>query len=367
MSTELERQTTALSTEVLGTCKQIERIAQECSLAAIQNQGKFEQAFILARGVEQLRAIITEDMMKPIMALQGTSLGFRTDKDKEGGYRWEIVRECLIEGTLRGWHPVNNEWNIITGRAYGTKNGLARGIAEFPGLTELKRSFGVPHLAKEGAGAIVNHEASWQLNGVSDAIKGEMAIRVNAGQGTDAILGKAHRKQSALILDRLTGSQQSIDGDVDDIDVPGVRVVNGSSLKEKVAAQKAKLQGEVTVSSPGPEEAAVLPTAAAAPTQTPAPSLLPPDAAPGQEEIDAEVRRDAAIAALRVLWVVLSDAEQKKAGRTLLTKVAKDKGLSEWVQMEFKQMLAALDESRVNAAIDLLKSRQSTETADKTM
>ena len=141
------------------------------------------------------------------------------------------------------------------------------------------------------------------------------------------------------------------------------------SLKEKVAAQKAKLQGETTtISSPaGPEEAAVLPTAAAAPTQTPAPSLLPPDAAPGQEEIDAEVRRDAALAALRVLWSVLSDAEQKKAGRSSLTNVAKGKGLSEWVQAEFKQMLAALDESRVNAAIDLLKNRQSTETADKTM
>ena len=50
-----------------------------------------------------------------------------------------------------------------------------------------------------------------------------------------------------------------------------------------------------------------------------------------------------------------------------MTNVAKGKGLSEWVQAEFKQMLAALDESRVNAAIDLLKNRQSTETADKTM
>ena len=108
------------------------------------------------------------------------------------------------------------------------------------------------------------------------------------------------------------------------------------------------------------------------PDPTPPASISPvtpsqPVEVPSQEKIDAEVRRDAAIAALRVLWVVLSDAEQKKAGRTLLTKVAKDKGLSEWVQMEFKQMLAALDESRANAAIDLLKSRQSTETADKTM
>lgn len=356
MSTE----TTALSTEVLGTCKQIEKIAQECSLSALQNQGKFERAFILARGVEQLREIITEDMMKPIMALQGTSLGFRTDKDKdrEPGYKWEIVRECLIEATLRGWHPVNNEWNIITGRAYGTRNGLARTVLEFPGMVGLKRTFGVPHLSQTGGGAIVKHKATWTLNGIADEIEGELAIRVNAGQGADAILGKAHRKQSALILDRLTGSQQSIDGEVDDVDGSSVRVVNGSSLREKVAAQKAKLQAEAkpTDSPPtGPEEAAVPTTAGIASTQTPVPSLL---------EIDAEAKRDAAIAELRGLWMLISDAEQKKADKPPLTSADKNKRLSEWIQKEFKQMLAALDEAQANQAIELLKNRQ-TETADK--
>ena len=273
-----------LAPTIVASCASIEAIARDCSVLGLQARGPFERAFILAAGMERLRAIISEEMMSPIMALQGSSLGFRTDKDREQGYGWETVRECLIEATLRGWYPVNNEWNIIAGRTYGTRNGLARNIAEYPGLKNLRRTFGVPRIAQSGGGAIVMHEAAWQLNGVEDSIKGELAIRVNSGQGVDVILGKAHRKQSALILDRITGSVQGVDGEIDDLDV---------RFRERAEVDVAATLGRATETTtrpggtaetapqpnpPAPQPAAELPTpagSAARPAEVPSSELLP--------------------------------------------------------------------------------------------
>lgn len=173
----------------------------------------FRRTFLVAAAARRLRELITVDMMADIMALQGSPLGFLTDKDKSQGggkgpgYPVEIVKEVLIEAVVRGFRPVGNEFNIIAGRFYAAQSGLHRLVREWPGLTDLAVSLAIPR-SREGYCA-VECRARWQLHGAECALDctGEHAIpiRVNEGQLVDAIHGKARRKLYARILDRLAG------------------------------------------------------------------------------------------------------------------------------------------------------------------
>jgi hypothetical protein len=154
--------------------------------------------------------------MKPIMALLGSSLGFRTDKDKEGGYKEDVVKEVLIEATLKGFRMTQNESNIIGGRFYAARDGferIFRDLGKSGRLTDLRLNPSIPKTTTDGA--VVDYSASWTFKGIKDEMKLAIPIRVNSGQGPDAVLGKAKRKMLAAIYSRITGTEIT-DGEVDD-------------------------------------------------------------------------------------------------------------------------------------------------------
>jgi hypothetical protein len=195
--------------------KAMEAVIDQCSLQHMDGASQFEAMFKMAAGMRELRTLITEDAMKDVMELQNTSLGFRTDK-AQGGYPVDIVKDCVIEASLRGLRPVGNEFNIISGRMYVTKEGFSRLVREFPNLTDLKLSPSVPKM-KEG-GAIVEFKATWRINGAADELSREFPVRVNNGMGADAIIGKATRKMLAAVYGQLTGSEHALpEGEVEDI------------------------------------------------------------------------------------------------------------------------------------------------------
>jgi len=202
----------------------LDKFAAENSVTALlegDNAGAFAVTLRMSSAMQQLRDMITPDMMKPIMALQGSSLGFRTDKDKDGGYPEHVVKEVLIEATLKGFRMVSNETNVIAGRFYAARDGferIFRDLSKQGRLTDLRLTPGVPKTV--GDGAIVEYAASWSFkNSKGDFIKDELKltipVKVNNGQGADAILGKAKRKALAAIYSRITGTEIT-DGDVDD-------------------------------------------------------------------------------------------------------------------------------------------------------
>lgn len=192
----------------------IDEIADENLLATVEG-GKMSRAIMIADRMTELRKLLTEKVLEGVAGLAGTDIGFRTDKDNKGGYEMDVIRDVTIEATLRGYRMIGNEVNVIAGRFYATRNGLERKVREFPGLRDLKLTAGVPHKMSEGA--LVEYHAEWKLNGTEDRIDCQqdgpsdtrIAVRVNAGMGTDAILGKAERKMLARIYTRLTGSAQS--------------------------------------------------------------------------------------------------------------------------------------------------------------
>ena len=204
----------ALPTEQLAN---LDRIANESNIVALQDQGVFAAAIGMANAIENLKAAITPEVMAPIMKLQGNALGFRTDKDKDGGYQLEVVKDAFVEATLRGFKPVGNQWNIIAGRFYATKEGFEARFRELSKqglITDLKMMPSVPKIGADTA--IVTYSASWKWKGNADAIEGlQIPIRVNKMMGDDAILGKAKRKMLAAIYSRVTGTETS-EGDANE-------------------------------------------------------------------------------------------------------------------------------------------------------
>ena len=203
MSTGLTQAKTGLA--------RIDEIAKECNIAGVTSHG-FAAQLAVARAMGELRSLLTADVMRQIMALQGSELGFLTDQDKKGGYDEKTVRDVAIVAILRGFALVNNEINIIAGRCYGTKNGYTRLVRELPGLTDLKVTEG--RIVKQSdAVAIVPVVAEWLVNGKRDEIKADIPVKIDGYSTADQILGKAWRKIHARIYARVTGSRQS---DVDD-------------------------------------------------------------------------------------------------------------------------------------------------------
>lgn len=206
-----------------ATFSALDQFATENSITSIVDSGAggFSASLRLATAVGHLKTMLNEETMKPIMELQGSALGFRTDKDKEGGYKVDVVREALIEATMKGFRPVGNEFNIIGGRFYAARDGferIFRDLSKKGQLTNLRLMPGVPRTT--GDGAVVEYAASWTFknskgDAINDEIKLTIPIRVNSGQGPDAVLGKAKRKMLAAIYSRITGTEIT-DGDVDD-------------------------------------------------------------------------------------------------------------------------------------------------------
>lgn len=160
-------------------------------------------ALAVADSIADLRELFDQPEVRTrIEALQDTPLGFRTDRDpkqknhKTGElntpYPWPVVRDANIEAVLRGLQVVGNQFNIIAGRFYGTKEGLEYLIPKVPGLSEFRQVLGVPRT--QTGGAIVECKATWKMHGKPDSLEVSIPIKTDSYSGADQILGKATRK-----------------------------------------------------------------------------------------------------------------------------------------------------------------------------
>jgi hypothetical protein len=243
----------------------IENIVSQCGVLALRAAPALTQAINMARGMKQLRDILTESaILSDFMPLQNTTLGFLTDKP--AGYDWETVRDVLIEALLRGFRPINNEYNIMSGRFYGAKNGFDRITHEYPGVQNLQVRLGVPQLAGE-KGALVSCEARWLIDGKPMTVKcvpakgddfdSQIPVKVNSGMGPDAILGKATRKLYARVYQVLTGcSSDIVENDFDLIPVeslpaPAEAAQDGRRIKMNGGAKREEHNPETGEFPPG--------------------------------------------------------------------------------------------------------------------
>lgn len=173
-------------------------------------------ALTVADSIQDLRDLFDKpEVRKRIEALQDTPLGFRTDKDPKvwnnkknalnQPYDWVIVREASIEALLRGLQLVGNQFNIIAGRFYATKEAFKFLCgSKVKGLTNFKPTFGVPKVV-EGQ-TVVLCKATWKMNGVDDALDAYIPIKTDDYSTADQTLGKAERKFLARCYAQMSGN-----------------------------------------------------------------------------------------------------------------------------------------------------------------
>lgn len=232
--------------------------ATEAGILAQGAASQFKKLFMLGSCVAELKALLTPEVMKPIMQLQNSPLGFLTD-NKERGYGVDVVRDALIEAAINGVSVCGNEFNIIASRFYMTKAGLKHKLRDIPGLYK-NVTPGIPHLAGDG-GALVAMHIEWTYKGTSHVKDITFAVKVNKNMGADGIIGKATRKAYAWLYEEVTGNSVS-EGDVTD-DAPITTTATVLSPIE-ATAETAKTE------------------APAQPAQAPAPAPAPAQAAPAQ-------------------------------------------------------------------------------------
>ena len=204
----------------------------------VSTGGQFARALATATAVNTLRELLDESVMKNVMQLQNNALGFLTDR-RDAPYSVNVVRDCLIEAVLQGVSPVGNEFNIISGRAYITKAGMRRKLSNVPGLSYTITP-GLPKTADKGAAIVMTID--WTINGKTEHKELPLAVRVNAGMGTDAIIGKATRKAAAWLYDAVTGISVN-EGDVSDPDTITVEAKPVSSPIEDPHVEDVKADG----------------------------------------------------------------------------------------------------------------------------
>lgn len=193
------------------TIDAIEAACKQCSLTTLAGISTMKRTMVLAKGMQTLRKHMTGEMMKDIAGLANTKIGFKTDAQSRGrDYSHEEMRDVIIEAMLRGASVIGNEFNIIAGGCYLTKEYFERVLREHPDVSNLRVQEGIPVMSKTGDYAFVPMQATWELNGTKDELKCEgdyrIAVRVNKGATIDQLLGKAKRKLLARIYARVTGS-----------------------------------------------------------------------------------------------------------------------------------------------------------------
>ena len=207
----------------------------------------FEKAAKLASGIDVLRTLLSDEYMKDIMKLQGSKLGFRTDKDRKpdgskgDGYPVEIVRDVLIEATLIGLEPVGNHFNIIGGNMYVTKEG-AEYLLNKESVRPILR-FGPTKIDQQGKVARLDVEVEWTQDGKKNKEIVPLSTKWNAYTTEDAIHGKATRKARVWLYNRIHNTQIS-DGDIQDI--PHQEITDLASLEnlEEMFLELAELMTE---------------------------------------------------------------------------------------------------------------------------
>lgn len=185
-----------------------------------ENVDDFENSLLVGYYLNELRENLNENVIKVMRSLQNTSIGFKTDR--KDGYDEYTIKNCIIEAYMYGLRPLNNEFNILGGNFYVTKNGLDRLVHSKQGLEKIEIVQKGIKQSPETKNWRVTYTYSFKIKGLEE-VKGEKDIIVNGTTGKnnyeipiDAIQGKSYRKILHFIYTKMNIGLQIPEGEVGD-------------------------------------------------------------------------------------------------------------------------------------------------------
>jgi hypothetical protein len=196
---------------------QVQRDTLDAIRQAEAEGDDFSKALAVGAGITELRKALTPATVAAISQLAGSPIGFKTDKDNlpGKGYSSDTVRDCVIVALLRGLSLCGNEFNIIRGQCYITREGWAAMLKAVPGLCDLECSVGLPEVSPHnGQVLLVEAEASAVVNGRKLSVTAnrigdfDNRLAVTAYESDiDQARGKAKGRILRMLYERITGSE----------------------------------------------------------------------------------------------------------------------------------------------------------------
>lgn len=255
--------------------------------SAIDIVNNFGAAFNAARVITLLREALTDEVMARVfMPLMNTKVGFRTDRDgkpdKQGRvkplYDVPTVRDAIIDAAIIGLLPTGNQFNIISGTMYPTKEGY----------TVLLKKIGAKYVidvqqdrSQNPAFAEFPCKITYSYNGEKNSLTINATVRRDQYSSNDQLRGKAERRAKKALYEYLTGTDY---GEADEtssrpnavIDTVAVEISEKGNAGPAIGFDDAEVATVEEASAPAaaPEPA---PAQAAAPVQ---PAEVQPQAAP---------------------------------------------------------------------------------------
>lgn len=234
----------AISTETAAGFQSAALRAKKCFGEAISDNSF--SALEVAESIEELKRYLDQDSIRVrISGLMNTSLGFRTDKDpkvsrfnrKTGKYEsatpyeYEVVKDVVIEALLRGLQLVGNQFNIISGRFYCTKEGFEYLIRKLDYIADFRPVIGIP--AQKTGGVVIDCTATWMQNKQQRTYDASIPIKSDEYSSSDQLIGKAQRKFYKRVFEVMTGNSMP-DGEIDVATVSAAPAVVPPSVQPAV-------------------------------------------------------------------------------------------------------------------------------------
>lgn len=255
--------------------------------SAIDIVNNFGAAFNAAQIIMLLREALTDEVLNTIfMPLMNSKVGFRTDRDgkidrKTGKakplYDQNTVREAIIDAALIGLRPTGNQFNIISGTMYPTKEGYTSLLKKIGAKYII--DYSQPTIAPQGFATFVC-KINYEFKGDKNAFNVTATVRTDQYSSYDQLRGKAERRAKKALYEYLTGTDY---GEADEassrpIDTPYIDMT-------RPAAVTAANQGTPIEIKPAQPESATIPAPEPAQefraAEAPTPAAEPEPQTPG--------------------------------------------------------------------------------------
>jgi hypothetical protein len=215
------------------------QLISDCKILT-SNISEYEKSLLYGHYLVQIKNQISGKVLEIVKDLMNTGIGFKTDKPT---YSDEIIKNCVTQAIMHGLRIHGNEFNILGGNFYATKEGLERIVNRNPDLEKkiIIKSRGFKKSPETEIWAL-SYEYEFKLKDRQE-IKDDVTVYVRGKQGNyeiplDAVLGKARRKVLKTIYNQMTQGFFLLE-DADDIDdIPetkeAIKESKISQLKEKI-------------------------------------------------------------------------------------------------------------------------------------
>lgn len=211
-------------------------------------------AIAIANAVQQLRESITPELIQGLKKLQGSPLGFQTDKDNGErigrgkyepgtGYDDDTIRDVTIMAASKGARMYGNEVNIIKSRMYLTKQYYGRLLDDTLGRHNWHTTPDIPRSVGD-KGAVISGKIWWRDSEGEHTETCQFAIKGDTTSMLDLLIGKWEKRARQMIYERSTGVRAPDDSNDDGVIETTAETVEAQEVK----AEKQFEEGEELIS-----------------------------------------------------------------------------------------------------------------------